>query len=62
MIKIWSKTVKYQMCGSKGSLSLQKRMNFWKSSKRPLTHPIFGKSCCGFLAALAALYLPFVPE
>ena len=36
--------------GTLESLSLQKRMNFRKSSKPPLTPPplIFGKSCCGF--------------
>ena len=35
---------------TKGSLPTPKRMNFRKSSKRPLTPPpiIFGKSCCGF--------------
>ena len=35
---------------AKGSLPIPKRMNFWKSSKRPLTPPllIFGKLCCRF--------------
>ena len=36
---------------NKGNLPLPKRMNFRKSSKRPLTPPplIFGKLCCNFL-------------
>ena len=40
----------------KGSLALPKRMNFRKSSKRPLTPPlIFGKSCCRFFKQLYSL-------
>ena len=41
----------------KGGIPLPKRMNFWKSSKRPLTPPplIFGKSCCGFFIKLYSL-------
>ena len=30
-----------------------KLMNFWKSSKRPLTPLIFGKSCCAFRDKIA---------
>ena len=40
-----------QTMKSKGRMTLQKRMNFWKNSKRLLTPPpplIFGKSYCGF--------------
>ena len=42
---------------TKGSMSVPKRMNFWKSSKRPLTPPplIFGKSCCRFFKQLYSL-------
>ena len=42
---------------SKGSRPPPKRMNFWKSSKRPSTPPplIFGKSCCGFFKKLYSL-------
>ena len=42
---------------TKGSLPLPKRMNFRKSSKRPLTPPplIFGKSYCGFFIRLYSL-------
>ena len=41
----------------KGCLSLPKRMNFRKSSKRPLTPPhlIFGKSYCRFFKKLYSL-------
>ena len=34
---------------TQGRAAIPKRMNFWKSSKRPLTPPlIFGKSYCAF--------------
>ena len=40
----------------KGCLTHPKRMNFRKSSKRPLTPPlIFGKSCCRFFIKLYSL-------
>ena len=45
-------------CHCKGRVTLPKRMNFRKSSKRPLTPPsplIFGKSCCGFFIRLYSL-------
>jgi len=39
---------------SKGRMTSPKLMNFWKSSKRPLTPPlIFGKSCCAFRDKIA---------
>ena len=44
----------------KGCLTHPKRMNFRKSSKRPLTPPsplIFGKSCCGFFIINMVKYM-----
>ena len=38
---------------TKGRAASPKVMNFWKSSKRPLTPLIFGKSCCAFRDKIA---------
>ena len=47
----------YLKPGTKGSVTPPKRMNFRKSSKRPLTSPllIFGKLCCRFFKKLYSL-------
>ena len=62
-VKVWRqsscrffklRSLRIWMC--KGSIPLPKRMNFRKSSKRPLTPPlIFGKSYCGFFIRLYSL-------